>query len=50
MAESAGEEGLALAHGSEEVDVLVALRDAEAEEVGDRVAVEGDGGEPGWNW
>jgi len=46
VAQRAGEEGLAHAHGPEEDHVLLALEEAEGEEVLDPVAVEGDGGVP----
>jgi hypothetical protein len=44
--QGAGEEGLSNAHGTEEEDILVAVEEAEAEEVSDPVPVEGDGGVP----
>jgi hypothetical protein len=46
VSEGTGEEGLADADGPEEEDVLVALEEAEAEEIADPVPVEGDGGIP----
>lgn len=46
VGEGTGEEGLADADGPEEEDVLVAIEEAETEEVADPVAVEGDGGVP----
>jgi hypothetical protein len=46
VAEGAGEEGLANADGPEEEHILVTFEEAEAEEISDAVAVEGDGGVP----
>ena len=46
VTEGGGEEGLADADGPHEQDVLVAVQEAQAEEVPDAVAVEGDGGVP----
>jgi hypothetical protein len=46
VAERAGEKRLADTDGAKEDDILLALDEAEAEEIADAIAVEGDGGIP----